>query len=81
MLDADLPLGERVARVVEILKFPQSAAMEESPLARLAGSPDANAAGVPGELWAFVAWVATTYPDIDLTSGPSVERLAAVGGP
>ena len=79
-LDADRPLSIRTARVVEFLKFPQSAIADESPLTRLAASPQATAEGMPTELWPFVAWVAKKYPDIDLTSGPSVERLAAVGG-
>jgi hypothetical protein len=35
---------------------------------------------MPSDFWPFVAWVAKTYTEIDLTSGPSVERLAAVGG-
>ena len=79
-LDADRPLPIRTAKVVEFLKFPQSAVADESPLTRLAASPQATAEGMPTELWAFLAWVAKKYPDIDLTSGPSVERLAAVGG-
>ena len=79
-LDADRPLPVRTARLVEILKFPQSAVADELPLTRLAASPQATAEGMPTELWAFLTWVAKKYPEIDLTSGPSVERLAAVGG-
>jgi hypothetical protein len=79
-LDTGRPLPARTERVVEILKFPQSAALEKSPLAQLAASPDAVNLKMPSDFWPFVAWVAKTYPEIDLTSGPSVERLAAVGG-
>lgn len=74
-LDEGRDLRDRVARTVEILKFPHSADDGDKALERLAETNDAKAKQVPGELWAFVDWVAATYPDIDLRGGPSVERL------
>ena len=80
VLDDYQPLPVRTARVVEILKFPQSAVLERSPLKQLAASRDAVAQGMPSDFWPFVVWVAKTYPEINLTNGPSIKRLAAVGG-
>ena len=77
-LDADRPLpsGRRGGR--NLPKVPQLAVADESPAdtaGRLRPRPPPRACDrVVGVSWLAVA---EKYPEIDLTSGPSVERLAA----
>jgi hypothetical protein len=69
-----------VAAVVELLKWPTTAgpatdALLEALHERVPGAP-----GKEAGLDATVAWVAATYPDIDLDSPPTFPASGSTGG-
>lgn len=80
-LIAKLPWSEAVLRTVELVQLPANGSdVVDAAIAGLAARPEAPATGMPESgLWAFAAWVESTFPAIDLGTAPPpiVEANAA----
>ena len=78
-LPAD-PAETYVAAIVELLKWPTTAGPATDALLEVLHERVPGAPGKEAGLDATVAWVAATYPDIDLDSPPTFPASASTGG-
>ena len=69
-----------VAAIVELLKWPTTAGPATDALLEVLHERVPGAPGKEAGLDATVAWVAATYPDIDLDSPPTFPASASTGG-
>jgi hypothetical protein len=78
-LPAD-PATPYVATIVELLKWPTTAGPATDALLEVLHDRVPGAPGKEAGLDATVAWVAQTFPDIDLDSPPTYPASASTGG-
>ena len=69
-----------VAAIVELLKWPTTAGPATDALLEVLHERVPGAPGKEAGLDATVAWVAATYPDIDLDSPPTFPASGSTGG-
>ena len=75
------PAPSYVAAIVELLKWPTTAGQATDALLEVLHECVPGAPGKEAGLEATVAWVAATYPDIDLDSPPTYPASAARAAP